>query len=103
MKKNQRKFIDLIRKAFSVVIIYSSNREEFLVYVVDEFNPYNPSNHQYEIEILGKDITDIVSDYGVVSSDQMSVIKNLETRILEIPQERVSFSNHYQYEWLRAI
>lgn len=103
MKKQQRKFIDLIRENFSVVVIYTPDREEFLVYVIDDFSPYNPSNHQYESEVLGKDITDIVSDYGVVSSDQMSVIKNLETRILEIPQERVSFSNHYQYEWLRAI
>jgi len=100
MNEQERAFVEVLRKDFSVVIIFNP-QGGYSIFVIEDFRPYNPSNHQYYTELLGKDVTFMVKDYGVVLSDNMKVIKSIDTRISELPLVKNAYSSHYQYEWLR--
>ena len=100
MTNQEREFVEVLRQNFSIVIIYNPQGGHS-IFVIDDFKPYNPSNHQYYTEVLGRDVTDMVKDFGVVASVNMQVVRSIETRISEINLVKNSYSSHYQYEWLR--
>lgn len=102
MHEQERKFIELIRENYSVVAILKPNNE-YRVYVVDDFKPYNPSNHQFFHEIYGKDVTEIIKDFGVAASSSMAVVKNIDTRISELRSEKIAYSHQYLFEWFRRV
>lgn len=100
MTLQEKTFIEFLRDAYSIVVIYNPFGG-YSIFVIEDFKPYNPSNHQHFTEIYGRDVTEIVKDFGVVASANMQVIRSIETRISELPLIKNTYSNHYQYEWFR--
>ena len=102
MNEQERKFIELLREEYSIVVILRPNNT-YRIYVVEDFKPYNPSNHQFLHEIQGKDVTTIIKDFGVVASTNMAIIKSIDTKISELKSEKTSYSHQYLFEWFRRV
>ena len=100
MTDQEKSFLEVLRQEYSIVVIYNP-LGGYSIFVIDDFKPYNPSNHQHSTEVYGREITNIIKDFGVVASVNMQMIKSIETRISEISLIKNTYSNHYQYEWLR--
>lgn len=102
MIEQERKFIELLREEYSLVAILRPDNS-YKVYVIDDFKPYNPSNHQFFHEIQGKDVTSIVKDFAVVAAANMAIIKSVDTRISELRSEKTAYSHQYLFEWYRRV
>jgi len=90
----------LADKGYRVINIYDEERDFW--FVVEDFRPYNPGQHQHSSDIKGKDVSKIMKDYGVFgSADYSNRIQELDTKIQQLPSVQISFSGQFKYIWFK--